>query len=424
MEQTTRPWQTPAWHAVVTFGFGSLLFSVDFPLVVVNAFFTAPDAVRLLVLGAICALQLLRERAPVAALLAAQPLVALDAAMGLSLPALLAAGDLVYASVLYGSRRASRVLLYGAFGFVAVAAAIGLTIGKDMRESTLFFLATAPLPLLPVWWATNVRRQREAADAERARADQLSHIADLERARADSQARIAELDRDAAVHAARAAMARDLHDVIAGHISAVAIQSEALLSRTPGDPETTRTVLTSVRENSVAALTEMRAMIGFLRSPTPDARTAPARLRDLETLVVSARAAGLDVHTTTDLPTPLPAAVDLSAYRIVQEALTNAIKHGGNHAEVTVRQTGPHLLVQVVNDIPSPSSPSFSPSRTPSPSPSLPTSPTPSVGPTPPRTGTGLLTMTERATAIGGHLAAGPHSGRWHVRADLPLTEP
>ncbi len=386
VEQPIRPWQTPAWHAVVTFGFGSLLYSVDFPPVVVNALFTAPDPVRLLVLGAVCALQLLRERAPVAALAAAQPVLALDAAMGLSLPVLLAAGDLVYSAILHGSRRASRALQYGAFAFVAVAAAVGLTIGKDMRESTLFFLATAPLPLLPVWWATNVRRQREAADAERARADQLAHIA--------------ELDRAAAVHAERAAMARDLHDVIAGHVSAVAIQSEALLSRADGD-ETTRAVLTSVRENSVAALAEMRAMIGLLRSSSadapPDALTAPARLRDLDALVGSARAAGLDVQARTEVADVLPAAVDLSAYRIVQEALTNAVKHGGEHAEVTVRRHGAHLLVEVVNDVPAPPAPAGS--------------------------GTGLLTMTERATAVGGALTAGERAGRWHVRATLPLED-
>ncbi|MFC7617170.1 sensor histidine kinase [Actinokineospora soli] len=382
VESGRRPWQMPVWHAVIWFGFGSVLLAVDVPHVFDGSLITAPGWVRLVLLGAICSLQLLRDRHPVPALIAGQPLLALDAAMGLSLSALLAAGDLLYAAVLNGSRRASRVLLCLAFAATAATAAVSLTIGKDLRDSALYFLSIAPIPMIPVWWATNVRRQREAAEAERARADQLAHIA--------------ELDRAAAVHAERAAMARDLHDVIAGHVSAVAIQSEALLARADGDPATVRAVLRSVRENSVAALTEMRAMIGLLRSSTPDALTAPARLRDLEALVGSARAAGLDVLASAEVG-DLPAAVDLSAYRIVQEALTNAVKHGGARAEVTVRRSDDRLVVEVVNDV---------------------------LAPRPPGDGTGLLSMTERAEAVGGALSAGPRDGRWHVRADLPLEAP
>ena len=380
VERRRRPWQTPVWHAAIWFGFGSVLLAIDVPLVF-DGLVDAPGGLRLALLAAICSLQLLRDRHPVAALIAGQPLLALDAAMGLSLSALLAAGDLLYAAVLNGSRRASRVLLYLAFAALAANAAISLTIGKDLRDSALYFLSIAPIPMIPVWWATNVRRQRETAEAERARADQLAHIAALDRA--------------AAVHAERAAMARDLHDVIAGHISAAAIQSEALLTRADGDPATVRTVLRSVRENSVAALTEMRAMIGLLRSSTPDALTAPARLRDLEALLGSARAAGLDVLADAEVG-ELPAAVDLSAYRIVQEALTNAVKHGGARAEVSVRQSDGRLVVEVVNDVPAPR---------------------PLGG------GTGLLSMTERAAAVGGALSAGPRGDRWHVRADLPLAD-
>ncbi|WP_258904528.1 sensor histidine kinase [Actinokineospora sp. UTMC 2448] len=380
MERRRRPWQLPVWHAVIWFGFGSVLLAVDVPLVLDAAVLPAPHWARLLVLAALCALHLARDTHPVPALIAGQPLLLLDAAMGLSLPALLAAGDLLYSAVLNGPRRASRVLLGAAFACVAAAAAVSLTIGKDLRDSTLYFLTFAPIPMLPVWWATNVRRQREAAEAERARADQLAHIV--------------ELDRAAAVQRERAAMARDLHDVIAGHVSAVAIQSEALLSRADGDA-TARAVLRSVRENSVAALTEMRAMIGLLRSESPDALTAPARLRDLAQLVGSARAAGLDVAASAEVG-ELPAAVDLSAYRIVQEALTNAVKHGGSRAEVNVRQADGRLVVEVVNDVPAARERGD---------------------------GTGLLSMTERAAAVGGALSAGPRGGRWHVRADLPLEE-
>lgn len=86
-------------------------------------------------------------------------------------------------------------------------------------------------------------------------------------------------------------------------------------------------MLASVRANSVQSLTEMKAMIDLLRAEETDSHTAPARLADLDRLLDSARAAGLDVTVQAELGGELPAAVDLTAYRIVQESLTNAIKH-------------------------------------------------------------------------------------------------
>jgi signal transduction histidine kinase len=238
------------------------------------------------------------------------------------------------------------------------------------------------IPLIPVWWAVNVRQHREATAAERARADQVE--------------RIAELDRNAAVREERARMARDLHDVIAGHLSAIAIQSEAVLSMVDGDPAAMRTVLKSVRENSVQSLTEMRAMIHLLGSEgSAAAHTAPARLRDIAQLLESARAAGLSVSASADLDAELPVAVDLSAYRIVQEALTNVVKHApGASASVTVGRRDSVLVVEVVND------------RIES---------TVDDG-----AGRGLLNMRERAQAVGGVLEAGPHERQWRVRAELP----
>lgn len=370
------------WHAVLTFGLGCVLFAVDFPLVGHGGLLPGPDWARVLVLGGMSLLQLGRERAAVPALVAALPLWAVDAAMGVSLPVLLVAGDQLYAAVLNGSRRSSQVLVVLAGVFMVGTLVAALVLADDLRTSLLIFLGVCPLPLVPVWWALNVRQQREIAEAERARADQL--------------ARIAELDREAAVNAERASMARDLHDVIAGHLSAIAIQSEALLSLQDGDPETVRTVLRSVRENSVASLTEMRAMIGLLRAQDGhDELTSPARLRELDRLLRSARASGLRVRADTDVPADLPAAVDLSAYRILQEALTNAAKHApGAAADVSVRQADRTLVVQVVND---------------------------GAGGALNASGTGLITMTERAQAVGGVLLAGPCERGWRVRAELPV---
>ena len=333
-------------------------------------------------LAAICALQLLRTSAPVPALLGGLAVLVVDTLLGPSVPVILVFCDLLFTATLYGSRRTSRVLVGVVGAFIVGTAVLSAVFAPDWRMALVVNLAVSPIPLVSVWWAMNVRQQREAAEAQRARADHL--------------ARIAELDRQAAVAAERARMARDLHDVIAGHLSAIAIQSEALLSTVDGNSATARAVVKSVRENSVAALEEMRSMIGLLRAADqPDQLTAPARLRDLDPLLDSARAAGLRVRTEID-GDDVPAAVDHEAYRIVQEALTNAVKHApGSHAEVSVRRAGAVLVVQVVNDLTGPGS---------------------TGGP-----GTGLTSMRERASALGGVLDAGPRADSWRVRAELPL---
>ncbi|WP_199431749.1 sensor histidine kinase [Qaidamihabitans albus] len=340
----------------------------------------APVPARFALLAVVCALLTLRRRAPGAALgLALVPLGA-DAALGLSVPVLLVCSDHLYTATLYGSRRLSRAIVtVVAMGTLAVTATL-LMLAPDWRMAVGAAFLCVPFAVTPVWWATNIRQHKEIAEAERANATQM--------------ARLAELDRGAAVAAERTRMARDLHDVIAGHLSAIALQSEAALSAT--DPGTVRTVLTAVRENSVGALEEMRAMIGLLRADGPAEITAPARLNELPRLVESARASGirLDVHTELD-GAPLPAAVDLTAYRIAQEALTNTAKHApGTVATVTIRHTGDALTVEVTNEL---------------------------TGEPDGAAGTGLLSMRERAAAVGGSCSAGPSGADWRVRAVLPL---
>jgi signal transduction histidine kinase len=143
----------------------------------------------------------------------------------------------------------------------------------------------------------------------------------------------------------------------------------------------------------------MHAMFGLLRTEDADMeqRTTPARLRDLDRLLAAARAAGVDVHARTELTGGLPAAVDLSAYRIVQEALTNVVKHApGSRAEVTVGRSAATLVVEVTNERVGSAGEAGS--------------------------GRGLLHMRERARAVGGVLEAGPSSAqRWRVRAELPV---
>ncbi|WP_424188938.1 sensor histidine kinase [Actinokineospora sp. G85] len=374
-------WQRPEWRSVLSFTLGAVLLTFDFPVVGEWSVVRAPDWARLGVLAVASALQLGRERAPLRALLAITPVVAVDGLMGLSMPVLVIAFDLVFQTVVTESARVLRgvtVVLWVYLGAVLVGS---FAFSPTPRAALLTAMSLGPLPVLPYWWGRNVRSQRERAEAERARADNLE--------------RIAELDRAAAVRAARGAMARDLHDIVAGHLSAIAIQSEALLTAPGTDPDRARAVLRSVRENSVASLTEMRSMIDLLRDGGPeDALTAPPRLREVDRLLRSARAAGLEVTAACAPGDGVPAAVDLSAYRILQEALTNAVKHApGARAEVSVRREDSALVLEVVN-----------------------TGPVGRQG-----DGMGLMTMTDRARAVGGELTAGPCGSGWRVRAELPV---
>ena len=372
---------------VLQFAVGSVILASGLPVLVsLGPGGLAPDdPLRLLPFAVLCCTELLRTRAPGIGLSAGLVLAGTELFYDVAVPTLLVVMDLLFAAVVYGKRRTSRSVVWGAGAVVLVLVVLSIVSADDLKELVVRIVQVCSIPLIPVWWGVNVRQHSDAAAAERARADQLARIADL--------------DRDAAVREERARMARDLHDVIAGHLSAIAIQSAAALSMVDGDTAAMRRVLKSVRENSVQSLTEMRAMIHLLRSEESGVEhTAPARLRDIAQLLESARAAGLSVSASADLDEPLPVAVDLSAYRIVQEALTNVVKHApGSRASVTLDRRDAVLVVEVVND------------RT--------LSTVEASG------GRGLLNMRERAEAVGGVLEAGPHERQWRVRAELPAEE-
>ncbi|MDL5158245.1 sensor histidine kinase [Actinomycetospora termitidis] len=381
-----RPWWWDAGIALLTVAVGvasmSLVpvrFAVDVP--------PAAPWVRLALVVAVAAPQLLRTRRPGLALVLVVPLAAADVAAGFSPASALALWDLLYCAVLHGSAAVSRRAQRAGPALYALALA-GLALAGT---STALLVASAftgaGLLLLPVWWAAEVRRPTREALASREAAEQA--------------ARIAALDRRAAVADERARIARELHDSVAGHLAAIALQSQAAL-RT-AEPAARERVLGSVRENSVRALDEMRALIGVLRTgadaaegPSP---TAP-RLADLPALVESARAGGLDVEVDGVLaPGGVPGPVDLTAYRIVQEALTNVSVHApGATVRVAVgREGGDVLLLEVINSLAAGSS-------------------GPHVG-----AGSGVEGMKVRAAAVGGELEAGRDEDRWRVVARLPL---
>ncbi|WP_052848823.1 sensor histidine kinase [Streptomyces avicenniae] len=198
----------------------------------------------------------------------------------------------------------------------------------------------------------------------------------------------------------RTTIARELHDVVAHHMSVVAIQAEAAPYRvTDPPPELTRAFAT-IRENAVAALTELRRILGVVRAAEEDAPDAPQpTLALLDSLLSGVRDAGLPVEkAVTGAVRELSPGVELSAYRIVQEALSNALRHApGSTARVELSYVLGGLGLRVVNG--------------------------PPTGPVPPSPGAGhgLTGMRERVAMLGGELVAqATPDGGWETTAFLP----
>jgi signal transduction histidine kinase len=373
-----RPWWDPA---LAVFSLLLSLLYLTESYMIIGDWPRGPIWPHLVFLAGMCVAQVFRRTAPLRALTGGLVFVVADASIGLTIPVIVVLIDLLYNATSFSSRRASRWIVGCVVVVVVLLGITAAALTMDLRVGVYITLNGFSLLIVPVWWALNVRQQWEIAEAERENSRQLR--------------RIAELDRQAAVAAERSRMARDLHDVVAGHLSAIAIQSEALLSMMDENPQLIRTVLKSVRENSIQSLDEMRAMIEVLRDSQDDERTAPPRLAELDRLVESARASGLDVTIDQYDVDGLSVAVDLAAYRIVQEALTNAMKHAsGGSAKVSLRVLKGRLLLDVTNELTG----------------------DPGTG-----TGTGLVSMLERAHAVGGSFEAGPSPAGWMVRAELPI---
>jgi signal transduction histidine kinase len=364
-------------------------------------------------LVAACAALAAKRRHPVAVLVVAGAANAAAVPLGGSIGLLLVLVDALYTAALRLSDRGRRVLV-GVVAVLVVAAPVvaGLA-GDGLRVALAAALQAVALLVTPLWWGSEVRAKSDLAASEARRAELERAQAELARAHAADVERIADLDREAAVRGERAAMARDLHDVVASRLSAIAIHAEAALAGPP-DPAVGRTALGAVRSEALASLAEMRSMILVLRGADgaahPDGtRTAASGLDRLDDLVTTARERGLDVHVhahpAAGAAVPLPAVVDHAAYRIAHEALTNAAAHGPAGGRVDVRvTTGPALVeIEVLSALASPGRPAAPRS--------------PALG-----SATGLLTMSERARSLGGHLSAGPADGRWRVHALLPRT--
>jgi signal transduction histidine kinase len=290
----------------------------------------------------------------------------------------------VYSVAAYGERWVS---LAGLAAAAVGSAAIQLTPGRFENPTPV----TNTLILGAAWLLGHF------VGVRRAYTDQLERTAELERARAEAARR--------AVAEERLRLARELHDVVAHSISVIAVQSGVGAHVAASQPEEAAKALAAIEATSRAALTELRRLLGVLRQegePLGSLTPVPG-LADLDTLLAEVAKAGLAVRLRVEgTPWQLPAGVDLSAYRIVQEALTNVVKHAGEaRAQVTIDYGDQDVTVEVTDDGLGVTAP---------------------VGDGRVRVGHGLIGMRERVQVFGGDFQAGPcPGGGFRVAARLPL---
>ncbi|WP_217176980.1 sensor histidine kinase [Streptomyces sp. AC495_CC817] len=330
-----------------------------------------------------CVLVLTKQRAPWVSLVVAAVIFAADLFTTGGIGPLVVLLDVLWTAVFVAQPRARRRILVVLVASVVVLFIVAL-IASQASGATAFHVALqfAAFVGTDYWWAVAV--------------SQANELAALHRQRADEAAEAAERERIEAVLREREAMARELHDVVAGHVLAMAIRAEAALS-TPPDSSGDRAALQAVRDAGLDAHGALRSMIAVLRrgggelSPTPS-------LADIADLVDDARRAGLRVRATIDVE-GLPSPVEQAVVRIVREGLSNCVRHASG-AEVEVRVSRSGTAVRVVVD-----------SR---------------GGDTIAARayaggGWGLSMLAERVDALGGEFSAGPRGGGWRIDAVIPV---
>jgi signal transduction histidine kinase len=273
-------------------------------------------------------------------------------------------------------------------GLALTFAALIVIVGNDPERSAGDFVFI-PLVFATSWLAgyglTRRLEQVHAAE-ERARRLELEHEAEARAAVAEERARIA----------------RELHDVVGHAVSVMTVQASGVRRLLNPDQDREREALMIVEQTGREALAEMRRLVGVLRRPEEAPALAPQpSLQHLDHLVEQAREAGLPVKVQIEGEAKeLPAGLDLTAYRLVQEALTNAIKHAqATSAEVLVRYEDGAVELEVVDDGRGTSDGSSESG------------------------GHGLVGMRERVTVYGGELEAGPRlEGGFALKARLPIT--
>lgn len=382
-----------------------------------DSYHDLPRVLTLIPLTVMACTTLLRRIAPRTALVIGTVTVVADQTTVPNVATVILFADLIYAAALYAPLRTARRVAPSCVVFTILTTVVALGALRDVKALIIGVFAGL-VTLTSAWTGWIIRTHRDEAAAERLRAEQT--------------ALLAEMDRRSAVEQERARMARELHDVVANHLSAIAIHSTAAMTVAKNDPEATSRALAVIRESSVQGLAEMRRLIGLLRSSGggeaafpgdhDGAQAAVPRLDSLDAMLARASRSGADNGLEFSLDDrrlngggQLPAPVELAAFRIVQESLTNALKHAAPGL-VTVRlaQSTRRLVVAVESPY------------------------VPGDGPRAPGAGAGLVGMRERASLLGGSFEAGPKTeesprpgadpdsktGCWQVRVELPLGDP
>lgn len=286
----------------------------------------------------------------------------------------------LYAVGAYESRRAGLVI-----AFIAVEVFIGLSavVAASARD---VLVGNTPWMIAALAVGVMIRDRRERARlAEQRRQDDVRRMVDAE----------------------RLWIARELHDVIANSVATINVQAGMAVHVFDLEPEQARTALREIQQTSKAALHELRGTLGVLRSigERDDRHTLP-RLDRLEDLIGRVAAAGIHVSfEVSGVPRELPAAVNVVAYRVVQEALTNVIRHAGpgSRATVSIAYCAERIELRVTDDGPPPGTPG----------------PSTSTG-----SKLGLIGMRERVSGVGGDIRVGPRpDGGFEVRATLPTDD-
>ena len=328
-----------------------------------------------------------RRRRPIAAVLTMALALLLATALGgapTQATGIVALIALVSGAYMLGARTQGRVLAAGTIALIVALAADAIVEESQTVSALLFF--TFFVVGLPV----------AAGQATRSRAQLADELAD----RAVALERAREGEAQAAVQEERARIARELHDVVAHDVSVMVVQAAAAKRIVEREPDRAEEAIVSIEGTGREALAEMRRLLGVLRRGEEDLALAPQpSLTRVDALLARTRAAGLDVALErSGDDAPLPAGVDLAAYRVVQEALANVVRHAGaEHATVRLTYDPRAVVVEVVDDGRGAANGGG-------------------------KAGHGLIGLRERVDLYGGDFEAGPRAeGGFGVRARLPV---
>jgi signal transduction histidine kinase len=328
---------------------------------------------------------LFRRRAPRLTLAIVFPVAVVTLGLRAGGPVVFFAAMTLYSVAVVSSRRAAMTVAGLVAGAVLVATIAG---GGDQ----VVMGAVGGVALILLGWLAgeNARAGRVYASLQAERAAAAERAEQVSRALAEERAQIA----------------RDLHDIVAHAMSVIAVRSGVARMVIDSDPEQARDALSIIELTTRRSLHEMRLLVGVLRNPEDhhaELRPVPG-LADLDRLIADTAAAGVavDVDVVGDVRA-LDAAAELSAYRIVQEALTNVVRHAGStHARLVIGYRTREVIIEVTDEGPRGHAPR----------------PMAHAG-----SGHGLIGMRERVALFGGALEAGPHGAGFRVRASLPTSD-